>query len=120
MAFTPARLKRYLNTAWAIAASPYVEEYLIGFTARSENARYKEYKVWDYDYLVILADKLTRFDAKYLEQYLQRELLRDKRSTAFHRYNKRRRGLRYYPSHGGIEGDPEAKIHSVYMAWWEP
>jgi hypothetical protein len=113
------RLERHRNTVWAIAASPYVKQYLIGFTARSGYQRFLEYRPLKYDHLVIIADKLNREDAKQLEQYLQVSHNHDRRSAAHIKYNKRRTNNRYYPSDGGGKGKPAALIHSVYMAWWE-
>jgi hypothetical protein len=113
------RLERYRDTVWAVAASPYVEQYLIGFTTRSGYRRFLEYRALEYDHLIIIADKLNREDAKQLEKYLQEARNHDRRSAAHIKYNERRRNSRYFPSHGGIKGNPEGLIHSVYMTWWE-
>lgn len=113
------RLNRYFNTVWAIAESRYVEQFLIGFTSRSAHARFTEYKSLEYDYLVILADRLTRSEAHNLEKYLQDRIKDDKGHMLYKKYNRRRRDLRYYPSYGASGVDPGSPVHSVYMAWWE-
>jgi hypothetical protein len=118
MALRLKRIEGYLDTVWAIAASKYVEQFLIGYTYRAAIHRFAEYKSQAYDHLVILADRLTESDAKALEKILQSRVRDDKRRAYFQRYNKRRRGKRYYP--GRKSPKPYKKIHSVYMAWWEP
>lgn len=114
------RLAQYFGTVWAIAKSPEVEQYIIGFTARSSFERLKEYKKIEYDYMVIIADKLTRKQAFQVEKYLQIQATTNRREVTFTKYNKRRRGKAHRASYGGVQGRPDDLIHSVYMAWWCP
>lgn len=119
MAIGSARYESYLNTVWAIAASKYVEQYVIGFTSRAGISRFNEYKALGYDHLVILCDRLTRKDALDLEHYLQRAIREDRRFASYTKYHLRRRDGPTYRNYGNTDNDPSALIHSVYMAWWE-
>jgi hypothetical protein len=120
MALRVARREAYLETVWAISASQYVEQYVIGFTYRPGIARYREYRALGYDHLVIIADRLSRKDALDLEHYLQRAVREDRRSVMYRKYHAPRRSKPTYRSYGGGDTDPNALVHSVYMAWWEP
>jgi hypothetical protein len=112
------RFEAILDTVWSIAASKYVGDYTIGYTARAGHERLKEHRRWEFRHLVILADKLTRTDASSLEMALQRRIREDKRHTLYRRYDPDRRDGGIYPSIG--RANPETAllpIHSVYMAW---
>jgi len=117
--FQKARIARYVDTVWGIAASPYVASYMIGLTARSGWDRRKEYHAYGYDHLVILADRLTKTEAQFLEKALQNAIRNDRRHTNYRKYDPDRRDKRYYPSVGQPTASPTRKIYSVYMAWWE-
>lgn len=115
-----ARIDRYYGTMWSIAASRYCNEYMIGFTARAGSSRLAEYSYnHGYQHLVVLADRLTRAEAHQLEGALQGMVKADKRSVLYRKYDASRRDGRHYPSAGQATSDPTAKVHSVYMAWWE-
>ena len=114
-----ARREAYLNTVWAIAASRYVSQYVIGYTSRSGIARFRQYKVWGYDHLVIIADRLSMKDALDLEHYLQNEAKKNKNTAFYQKYHRERRDGPTYRSYGGTAQAPDDFIHSVYMAWWE-
>jgi hypothetical protein len=115
-----ARREAYLETVWAIAASPYVETFVIGYTYRSGLARYREYHAVGYDHLVIIADRLSRKDALDLEEYLQLGIRRHRGLASYRKYHGRRRDTRTYRSHGSANADPNDLVHSVYIARWEP
>ena len=68
-----------MDTVWAIAASPYVKHYTIGYTSRAGWERLKEHRTWGYQHLVILADKLNRNSPTNLEITLQRRIRADRR-----------------------------------------
>src|SRR5205085_5111941 len=118
MGLPAARREAYLNTVWAIAASPYVSQYVIGYTARSGIERFRQYKSWGYDHLVLIADRLSRKDALDLEEYLHEEARKNRNTTIYQKYHEKRRDGPHYRRYGGI-GAPGDAVHSVYMAWWE-
>lgn len=120
MATRTARVDALLDTIWAIAASPYVGGYTIGYTARSGHKRLQEHRRDEFAHLVILADKMTRVEASALEMRLQSLVRADKRHTHYRKYDYRRRDGAIYQSVG--RADPTTAhlpIHSVYMAWWD-
>jgi hypothetical protein len=118
MAINKASKNRYLNTVQAIAASPRVDQFLIGFTSRAGVHRFAEYRPYEYEHLVILADKLNDKEAKGLEEFLQTKCKSDSKTAAGRKYHKRRKKLPY--TKGGSSRTPNKPIHSVYMVWWEP
>lgn len=59
MAVRSARIEGILDTIWAIAASPYVGGYTIGYTSRAGHARLKEHRAWGFKHLVILAEVVS-------------------------------------------------------------
>lgn len=115
-----ARVERYYNTVWAIAASPYVFDFVIGMTGRGAEVRAREYRRHKYEYLVTLADRLTQAEALWLEGQLFQRMQKDRRHTLFRKYWEKARTSHYRPSYGNSKVDPNSKVHSVYMAWWEP
>jgi hypothetical protein len=114
------RVPRYVDTIWAIAASRWVQQYVVGITCRQAWQRRLEYHAQGYDHLVILADKLTLKEAHWLEERLQAEIRLNRRHTNYRKYHEDKRMTRYYRSAGSGSPNPNARIHSVYMAWWEP
>lgn len=112
---------RYLNTIWAIASSRYVTGFVVGYTCMAAKERFAAYKTNGYDYLVILADRLTLSEALALEQRLQEACKVGKaRGAPYKRkYDLLHRALPYYRSVGQGSRDPEGRTHSVYMAWYE-
>jgi hypothetical protein len=119
MVMQSRRVEAYLDTVWAVAASPYLSGYVIGYTAQQRWARHVSYKTSGWQHMVILEDKLTRADAIWLEGVLQKLIKRDRRHTNYRKYDPERRDGRHYPSVGQATSDPSAPVHSVYMAWWE-
>lgn len=114
------RIDGLLDTVWAIAASPYVGGYTIGYTARAGHERFKEHRRWGFNHLVILADKLNRVDASALEMRLQEQVRKDRRHTHYRKYDPSRRDGPLFPSVGRASAETgHLPIHSVYMAWWD-
>ena len=121
MAIQERRIIDLLDTIWAIAASPYVAGYTIGYTSRSGHDRFKEHRTNGYHHLVILADKLEQKEATKLEVTLQARIREDRRFTAYRKYDPDRRDGPIFPSIGNPKTDNTfEQTHSVYMAWWEP
>jgi len=112
-------IEEYLDTIWEICSSIYVKQYLIGFTSRSAKARRQEYRQSEIDHLVIVADKLTQNEALNVENALQQKAVMNKRSILYRKYHYKRRDGRLYMSHGRSKKGSIAKVHSVYMAWWD-
>ena len=119
MAIQTKRVEFYLNTIWAVAASPYVSSYVIGYTSAQLWKRSRNYRTLGYDHFVILEDKMNRDDALWLEERIQTEIKRDRRHTNYRKYHIDKRDGRYYRSAGQNTTDPQSLMHSVYMAWWE-
>ena len=115
---------RCLDTIWAIASSRYCGQFVVGFTAQSISGRMAGfYYRNNFDHMVVLADRLSRVDCLKLEEALQSECKFGKaRGEPYRRkYHTDHRSDRYRPSIGNAGHiNPEAKIHSVYMAWIEP
>ena len=79
--------ERLVYTVYAIASSPLVEEFVIGFTARPGWARRAEYRRRGYHHLAIIADGLTREAALDLERTLQAMVRTDRRWHLYRRYD---------------------------------
>ena len=109
--------ERLAYTVYAIASSPMVEEFVIGFTARPGWCRRAEYRRRGYQHLVTIADGLTREAALDLERCLQGLVQTDRRWQIYRRYDPTRRDNRHYPSYGSPGVDPLARCHAVYVAW---
>lgn len=105
----------------AICASPFVNEYMVGYTSRPGLKRRSGYvRDHGYPHLVILADRLNRQDALALEEALHSFLKfgpEVKATFAYKKYENTRREGSHYKSAGPRLADPDALIHSVYMAW---
>jgi hypothetical protein len=118
--FQAKRIAFYLDTIWAITASEYVSQYVIGYTSSQLWRRYSGYRALGYEHIAILEDKMTRDDALLLEEKLQFAIKKDKRHTIYRKYDKDRRDKRYFRSAGQATTHPKKPVHSVYIAWWEP
>ncbi|MER9221847.1 hypothetical protein NKI48_23450 [Mesorhizobium sp. M0644] len=116
-----AMLEHYYNTVWCVVASPFVTEYMVGYTRRPAKMRLSEYwKIHGYQYLIVLANGLTLADAAKLERYLQENIWASAKTGALYRkYNEDRRDGRHFPSAGPTSTILEADRHTVYMAWWD-
>ena len=112
--------QRYLATVCVIAASPYVESYVIGYTSGSIESRFQTYRKLEYKHIVVLANGLSEHDALGLEERLFKGALEDRRYLSWRRYHRVKRCKRYFRSSGPRSRAPDSLIHSVYMAWWEP
>lgn len=111
------QVEALIYTVYAIAASPLVDEYVIGFTSRLGWARRSEYRTRGYQHLVVIADGLDRAAALDLERCLQEAIRSDRRWQVYRRYDPTRRDSRHYPSFGASTLDPSTRCHSVYVAW---
>ncbi|MER9412897.1 hypothetical protein [Mesorhizobium sp. M0589] len=116
-----AALDHYYNTVWCVVASPFVTEYMIGYTRRPGMMRLNEYwHMHGYQYLVILANGLSLMDAAKLEKYLQEQIWASKKSGVLYRkYNSDRRQGRHFASAGPLSTITDTDSHSVYLAWWD-
>ena len=115
--FSDDFLENVYETVWAIAASRYCSEYIIGYTHLA-NRRRKAYARNGWSYFVILADNLTQSEALRFEKRLQERIKSDLTHICFKKYNVKRRSLRHYPSSGG-KIDTQGSHHSVYMVFHE-
>lgn len=108
-----------IGTIECIVASPYVTEFMIGFTANSSRERLSGYwQLHGYQYLVVVVDRLTRAEALNLEGRLQAQCWKDRRSLLYRKYAQYARGKRHHPSAGQATSDSLSPTHSVYVAWW--
>lgn len=118
MPVTPRQAESLAYTVFAICNSSSVIEYMIGFTARSALVRRREhYRRLGYQHLVVLADKLSRTDALFLEEHLQKSMRDDKRYVIYKKYRDAVRDGPHRASYGGIQGSPLEHIHSTYLTW---
>jgi hypothetical protein len=113
--------EEHVNTIWAIAASRWCKGFLIGYTCMARRERFAGYKQNGWDYMIVLENGLTRYQALDLERRLQEACKKGAPSGPPHRrkYSPYHRGLSYRESAGQGSRDPTAPIHSVYMVWWE-
>jgi hypothetical protein len=112
------RVQQCLRTVKVIAASKSVERYVIGYTTRSSWKRFGQYRKNGCSHIVVIADRLTNFQAYALEMTLQQRAWSNERSILFKKYDPTRRRK------GGWYGAPQSIAnkndnHSIYMAWWE-
>jgi hypothetical protein len=117
-----ATLERYFNTVWCIAASPYVTEYMVGYTRRPIKSRLAEYQqMHGYQYMTILANGLSLEDAHLLEGFLQKSIWESKKSGIMYRkYEESRKQIgRHFPNAGPTSNLTLEKTHTVYIAWWD-
>lgn len=119
---TQSTLNYYYNTVWCIVASPFVAEYMVGYTRRPAKMRLSEYwKIHGYEHLVVLANGLSLEDAAKMERQLQLWIWDSpKRGVVYRKYNAQRRGGRHFPSVGPTSNIVESSGHTVYLAWLEP
>ena len=113
-------LERHIDTIWAIAASEYVDQFVVGVTAQSSEKRFQQYRGVDFRHLVVLSNGWTSEEALWLEGALQSHC----RDTEAHKpgfpdkYSRDRKSDVHRRSLGGkAAGEAE---YLVYMAWWEP
>jgi len=109
------------DTVWAIAASPFCDEFQIGYTHLSGRERHAVYWKTDaYQHFAILADKLSQADARWLECELQTRVKKNADEIVpFEKYHPEKKHYHYQPSTGGVLLDRSEKRCSVYMAWRE-
>ena len=91
MALRAKQVDSYYRTVRTIASSWYVQTFHIGHTYRAGIARFTDYKRFEFDHLVILADKLTQDDARGLEEELQKKCREDKREVTWRKYHPHKR-----------------------------
>lgn len=118
MSFREERVVYYLDTIWAIAASEYVNMYVVGFTSGTAYKRFAGYKLHGYHHIVTLENNLSFEEAGWLEKELQARIKGgDKRSTNYRKYHQDKRDLGYSPNYGRTSADRSQPVFSVYMAW---
>lgn len=105
-----------LETLRAIAASPNVNDFIIGYTANPAQ-RQKQYRSVNYNHFIILAAGMTREDALSLEKRLQDAVKADPTDILYRKYDSDRREMGHSKSYGGVLGNPSERTHAVYMAW---
>lgn len=111
------RLDRYLATIRAIARSPDVREYIVGYTSNVTN-RQAAYRGVKMPHLVVLAAEMLQDDALDLESALQTAIKAgDRRSQIFRKYNGPRIGKSNARSRGGKRLALDDRSSAVYIAW---
>lgn len=121
MTIRRSRVERYLNTIDAIALSPAVAHYRIGYTKRAAKLRADQYYATEWDHYVTLADQLSRDEALWLEETLQSEVRgSSKREILYRKFDPSIREDVYRRSVGGVsDGHDADPTHQVYMVWTE-
>lgn len=117
MAQVARQLERYLATIRAIARSPDVREYIVGYTSNitSRQAAYRGVKM---PHLVVLAAEMLQDDALDLESALQTAIKdEDRRSLLFRKYNGPRIVKSNARSRGGKHLPVDDRSSAVYIAW---
>jgi hypothetical protein len=108
-------MERYFDTVDSIARSPGVKQFLIGYTKRAGAPRFREHRKFEWEHLVIIADRSTYAQANALEKYLQKQRLKKPKWCTNLKYSETHRIRAFNP---GKKSDRRSeKIHSVYMLW---
>jgi predicted GIY-YIG superfamily endonuclease len=113
------QINHLLNTIEAIARSPQVRQYVIGYTSKAPHIRFGQYRGRGYHHLVVLATQMVREDALDLEAHLQERVKSEKDHVLYQKYREKKRDRPHARSAGGSKLDPNGLGHSVYMAWIE-
>ncbi|NKC30214.1 hypothetical protein [Falsiroseomonas selenitidurans] len=117
MTQTARQLERYLATIRAIARSPDVREYIVGYTSNVTN-RQAAYRGVKMPHLVVLAAEMLQDDALDLESALQTAIKDgDKRSLLFRKYNGPRISRPNARSRGAKRLPVGDRSSAVYVAW---
>lgn len=114
---SPQRLAELVETIDVIASSNKVGQYSVGYTARSPEKRFNEYRPKNYAHFVILATGMKRPAALNLERALFEAAVSDKSSVLYEKYRDNKRDGPYRGSPGGKTVGAEEPVHSVYMVW---
>jgi hypothetical protein len=112
---------RYFDAIVAIAYSPRVKDFSVGYTYRTAAHRLREQRRYDKWYNVVtIAEKMTYNDARTLEIYLQyRCIEEDRRYVTYTKYYGPHRMRAYNPGKKSPLHLRDEKIHSIYMMWRE-
>ena len=93
---------------------------MIGYTARTGAVSLARHAQYEFQYLVVIADKLTMDDALNLEGILRDRCLENPKHLTCKKYVESRKKRRRIRSWGGTNRrNALHKIHSVYMVWWD-
>ena len=113
-------LDEHIDTLWTIAASRWIDGFIIGYTCQSRRERFKSYKADGWHGMVVLENGLTRDQALDLERRLQETCKRGLATGEPYRrkYAPYHRELPHYASSGQGSTEPDAPIHSVYIVWY--
>ncbi len=112
-------LGRHINTIWTVAASPYVNQYVVGVTAQLSEKRFQQYRQAEFDHFIVLSNGWNALEALWLERELQSYCKHsDVQELGFpDKYKFVDRNEPHRASLGGAScADKE---YLVYMAWWD-
>jgi hypothetical protein len=114
-----SEVERLVNVIEAIAGSPQVHHFVVGYTSQSAKKRGQQYRAEGFAHLVILADKMISEDALDVESALHEAMKAgiDKRSALSRKWHSEKSEDVYRRSTGGHSKRPLEPIHSVYIAW---
>jgi hypothetical protein len=108
------------ETVWAIAASDFCDEFIIGLTQQPLRARRYQYvtsRANPYQHMVLLCDRLTQSEAKELESGLQKRIwAATEGRESLGKYHKGKMVVR--GSAGGV-ANHGLRSYSIYMSWLE-
>lgn len=117
---TNARVEEVRRTVACIVASPLVDGYKIGLTVHPTRKRFLEWRKWDYEHMVVLADSLSCRDALDLEERLWAACRSDADSLLYKKWEDGTRDGPYRRSGGGRDIHEDEARNAIYMIWWEP
>jgi hypothetical protein len=114
------RIERIVTTMRAIARSPDVTEFKVGFTFSPTRTRADAHRTTSgLTSFVILQDGLTREEGLDLEEELFRRCTADRDDILFRKYVEDVRSQLHRRSYGGTTAEQaEEPIHIVYMTWY--
>jgi hypothetical protein len=119
MRMNQAAVQEYRDTVWAIAASQWVKQFVIGYTSKTSRERFGAYKRRGFHHIATIANNLTLAEAKWLERELQDAIKKtgSRREVPYRKYHVEHRHLPHSPNFGRASAMELGPVHSVYMAW---
>ena len=117
MAIRERTVERILGVMKSICTIRGMEYFYIGYSSVPANRRGGPARE-GFQFMVVLADRLSKGDALDLEKRLFCAATQTgKKNLLYKKYHPDKRDKRYYPSDGGNKIPANKLVHSVYMVW---